>query len=217
MSALSSIKMAQANIWQDNYSFVNIAEDLESIRKSHINLAIWQRPVDPTMLPIIQWLAKEPFELEYKVDVEDVSRSLHKHITAPLEFEQSRYRLIADIQRLAVIFADYAVTRSIRLIVESVHDVPCPKFHQDNVPLRLICTYAGAGTEWLENSNVNTHADCCGGSLVRDKSRIGQLKPFEVALMKGKLWPKNDIGIYHRSPKPEADKPRLVVKMDVAS
>jgi hypothetical protein len=217
MSAQSSIKMAQANIWQENYSLVKSSEDLESIRQHHINLTIWQRPVDPTMLPIIHWLAKEPFELEYKTDVEDVSRSLHKHITAPLEFEQSRYRLIADIQRLVVMFSQYAATPTLRLIVESVHDVPCPKFHQDNVPLRLICTYAGAGTEWLENSNVNTHADCCGGSLVRDKSRIGQLKPFEVALMKGKLWPKNEMGIYHRSPKPEADKPRLVVKMDVAS
>jgi hypothetical protein len=209
--------LAQPAIWQNNYSLVDAPEKLSAIREPHINLAIWKRSVDPTMLPIIHWLAKEPFELEYKTDVEDVSRSLHKHITAPLEFEQSRYRFIADIQRLAVMFADYAVTRSIRLIVEFVHDVPCPKFHQDNVPLRLICTYAGAGTEWLENSNVNTHADCCGGSLVRDTSRIQQLKPFEVALMKGKLWPKNDMGIYHRSPKPEASQPRLVVKMDVAS
>ncbi len=135
----------------------------------------------------------------------------------PLEFEQSCTRLIADILKLASIFSQYAATETIRLIVESVHDVPCPKFHQDNVPLRLICTYVGAGTEWLENSNVNTHADCCGGSLVRDKSRIQQLKPFEVALMKGKLWPKNDMGIYHRSPKPQADQTRLVVKMDITS
>ncbi|MCE2926021.1 MAG: DUF1826 domain-containing protein [Rickettsiales bacterium] len=208
--------LAKATLWQDNCYFVSQPEKLDIIRERHINLAVWQRPVDPTMLPIIHWLAKEPFELEYKTDVEDVSQSLHKHITAPLEFEQSRYRLIADIKRLAVMFADYAVTRYVRLIVESVHDVPCPKFHQDNVPLRLICTYAGAGTEWLENSNVNTHADCCGGSMVRDTSRIQQLKPFEVALMKGKLWPKNDIGIYHRSPKPDANQPRLVVKMDVA-
>lgn len=209
--------LAKPAIWQNNYSIVDAPEKLSIIREHHINLAIWKRVSDPTMLPIIHWLAKDPFELEYKTDVEDVSRNLHKHITAPLEFEQSRYRLIADIQRLTVMFADYAVTRSIRLIVESVHDVPCPKFHQDNVPLRLICTYAGAGTEWLENSNVNTHADCCGGSVVRDKLRIQRLKPFEVALMKGKLWPKNDMGIYHRSPKPEADQPRLVVKMDVAS
>ncbi|MFO0457557.1 MAG: DUF1826 domain-containing protein [Alphaproteobacteria bacterium] len=209
--------LAKPAIWQNNYSLVDAPEKLSAIREPHVNLAIWKRSADTTMLPIIHWLAKEPFELEYKTDVEAVSRGLHKHITAPPEFEQSRYRLIADIQRLAIMFADYAVTRSIRLIVESVHDVPCPKFHQDNVPLRLICTYAGAGTEWLENSNVNSHADCCGGSVVRDKSRIQQLKPFEVALLKGKLWPKNDMGIYHRSPKPEADHPRLVVKMDVAS
>jgi hypothetical protein len=208
---------AKAAIWHDNYSLVDAPEKLIAIREHHINLAVWRRAVDPTILPIIRFLASEPFELEYKVDVADVSRSLHRHITAPLEFEQSRYRLIADIQRLAVMFSDYAATPSIRLILESVHDVPCPKFHQDNVPLRLICTYAGVGTEWLENSNVNTHADCCGGSVVRDKSRIQQLKPFEVALMKGKLWPKNEMGIYHRSPKPETDHPRLVVKMDVAS
>lgn len=211
----TAAELPKSGVWLSNVAYAHEPEQLESMRLQHVNLAIWKRSADPTMLPIIQWLAKDPFELEYKTNIEDVSRSLHKHITAPLEFEQSRYRLIADIQRLAVMFADYAVTRSIRLIVESVHDVPCPRFHQDNVPLRLICTYAGAGTEWLENSNVNTHADCCGGSVVRDKSRIQQLKPFEVALMKGKLWPNNDMGIYHRSPKPEADQPRLVVKMDV--
>jgi len=209
--------LAHASVWQDNYSLVSQPEKLDIIRERHINLAIWQRVTDPTMLPIIQWLAREPLELEYKMDVEDISRSLHKHITAPLEFEQSRYRFIADIQRLAIIFAEHTVTRFIRLIVESVQDVPCPKFHQDNISLRLICTYAGAGTQWLENSNVNTHGDCCGGKMVRDNSRIQQLKPFEVALMKGKLWPKNDMGIYHRSPKPEENAPRLVVKMDVAS
>ena len=51
---------------------------------------------------------------------------------------------------------------------------------------------------------------------LRDSSRIRQLKPFEVTLMKGKLWPCNAIGIYHRSPKPEAGKPRLAVKINEA-
>jgi hypothetical protein len=209
--------VTRASIWDLNYSFVKVPERLADICKPHINLAIWQRESDSEMLPIIEFLASEPFELQYKVEVDDVSNSLHTHLAAPAEYEQSRCHLIADIQRLAVMFADYAATRSIRLTVESVHDVPCPKFHQDNISLRLICTYQGAGTQWLENSNVNTHADCCGGSLVRDQSRIGQLKPFEVALMKGKLWPGNDVGIYHRSPTIEANHPRLVVKMDVAN
>lgn len=208
--------LAQTNIWQANHAMVASQDAMGCIRKAHINLAVWQRTTDPAMLPVIHWLSREPFELAYKLDVDDISQSLHRHIDTPIEYEQSRYRLIADIQRLAVLFGKYADTDHIRLTLESVDTVPCPKFHQDNIPLRLICTYTGAGTQWLENSNVNTHANCCGGSVVRDSSRIQQLKPFEVALMKGKLWPKNEMGIYHCSPKPEAQKPRFIVKMDVA-
>lgn len=207
--------LAHPTIWQENHAMVASQEALGCIRKAHINLAVWQRPVDTAMLSIIHWLSREPFELAYKVNVDDVSSSLHQHLDIPMEHEQSGYRLIADIQRLAVLFGKYADTDQIRLTLESLDNVPCPKFHQDNITLRLICTYAGVGTQWLENSNVNTHAHCCGGSVVRDTSRIQQLKPFEVALMKGKRWPRNDMGIYHCSPKPEAQQPRFVVKMDV--
>ena len=210
-------KAAHTTAWQDNFAIVKDSKQLDAIQNPSINLAVWQRPMDPTMQPIIQRLTREPFELRYNTTVEDVSHTLHKHIVAPVEFEQARYRFINDIQRLAIIFSQYAKAHTIRLIVESVHDVPCPKFHQDSITLRLICTYAGAGTEWLENSNVNTHPDCCGGSMVHDNKAIKQLGPFEVALMKGKLWPKNEMGIYHRSPEPESSQPRLVVKMDVAN
>lgn len=167
------------------------------------------------MLPFIRSLTHLPFEQVYEGGAEDVLQALHKQITVLAEFEQARLRFIADVQQLARLFAKHAITQSIRLHIESIHDVPCPKFHQDNMFLRLICTYAGAGTEWLENSNVNTHASCCGGSIFHDASRIRQLRPFEVALMKGKLWPGNEMAIYHRSPKPEKNQPRLVVKMDV--
>lgn len=211
----SAAQQIQTNIWQPNAAFGNEAEHLESIRASQINLAVWRRSVDIQMLPIIHFLASEPFELEYEVSVAEVAQSLHKYMLAPLEFEQARYRFIADIQRLATIFAEYSSSSTIRLVVESVHNVPCPKFHQDNVLLRLICSYEGVGTEWLENSNVNTHADCCGGSIVRDTSRIQQLEPFDVALMKGRLWPNNHMGVFHRSPTPRPHQPRLIVKMDV--
>ena len=211
MSALE-----QPSICADNYAFIDSADKLNVIRRPHINLAVWQREADAEMKPIIQHLTKEAFALEYHVDVGNVSNTLLESLNAPPSYDQSRYRLIADIQKLTLLFADYANTHSIRLILESVHDVPCPKFHQDNITLRLICSYAGVGTDWLENSNVNPHPNCCGGSMVLDESRIQQLAPFDVALMKGKLWPKNDMGIYHRSPELKPGEPRLVVKMDVA-
>jgi hypothetical protein len=31
----------------------------------------------------------------------------------------------------------------------------CPGFHVDRVNLRLVYTYAGPGTEWLEHHSVN--------------------------------------------------------------
>lgn len=201
---------------QSNAIFVNTSSDLEAVHQAPVNLAVWQRPAVLSMLPVVHWLTKEPFELEFEVDVKDVSNTLLRHLSAPMEFDAARAQLIADVQELASLFSEYTSTYTIRLMLESLHRVPCPKFHQDNVLLRLVCTYAGTGTEWLENSNVNTHPDCCGGSMALDPLRIMNLNPFEVALMKGKRWPGNKMGIFHRSPLVDADRPRLIVKMDVA-
>lgn len=209
-------RLAYINIWQENYEIVNSTAELSCITKPYINLAIWDRQDDINIKPIVDWLAHKPFELEYKTSVGKVSKTLHKNLEVPIELNKSLKALTADIQKLAEVFSEYSLTNNIRLVIESVHDIPCPKFHQDNVTIRLICTYTGAGTEWLENSNVNTHADCCGGSVFRDSKKIQRLKPFQVAFMKGGLWADNSIGIYHRSPKPEIGQPRLVVKMDVA-
>lgn len=201
---------------QPNAIFVGASSDLKAVYQAPVNLAVWQRPVALSMLPVVRWLTKEPFELEFDVDVTDVSSTLQRHLSVPMEFDAARAQLIADVHELATLFSEYASTYTIRLMLESLHRVPCPKFHQDNVPLRLVCTYTGTGTEWLENSNVNTHPDCCGGSMALDPLRIMNLNPFEVALMKGKRWPGNKMGIFHRSPLVDADRPRLIVKMDVA-
>lgn len=207
--------LAQPAIWHDHHIYTHTEAKLESIKRDHVNMAVWQRLPDSAMSPIIDWLATTGFALECKAPAEYLSQAVHENISAK-SLSPSTQRLIEDIQKLALIFKSYTLARSIRLVIESIHNVPCPKFHQDNLSLRLICTYKGPGTQWLENSNVNTHAHCCGGSIVRDESRIHQLKPFEVALMKGKRWPKNMIGIYHRSPPLAKNEPRLVVKMDVA-
>lgn len=211
---MSVITKTQSNM--EHVAFTTTMDGLQAIDLPHINLAIWQRSSDAAMQPIIQHLTVKSLELDYHVTVHDVAASLYGNTHVPTELKQSFLRFTSDIQRLAIMFSKHALTRSIRLMVESVDDVPCPKFHQDNITLRLICTYAGVGTQWLENDNVHTHAICCGGSIVRDVSRIQQLQPFESALMKGKLWSKDGMGIYHRSPKPEHDQPRLIVKMDVA-
>lgn len=200
-----------------NVACTTKATGLEAVQRAPVNLAVWQRRSNDAVLPVAHWLAKEPFELEFELEVQNVTSTLQNHLQTPPEFNASRSHLIADIQELAMLFSKHASTNSIRLMIEALHRVPCPKFHQDNVHLRLVCTYTGIGTEWLENSNVNPHPDCCGGSIVLDETRIKHLQAFEVGLMKGKRWPGNRMGIFHRSPTISADRPRLVVKMDVGN
>jgi hypothetical protein len=207
--------LASYGLWQENHAFVKSAEALDAIHQPHVNLAIWKRTEDPDIRLLADELAKSGIAFEATCPLDSLGDALTEALGAVATTRNGR-RLIADIQRLAVIFTQHTQAVQLRVSLESVKEKMCPKFHADNVTLRLLCTYVGEGTQWLENSNVNHHADCCGGSLVRDVSRIRQLAPFEVALMKGKQWPGNTMGIYHRSPEASLHTPRLVVKMDVA-
>jgi|SRR3989344_1085088 len=87
-------------------------------------------------------------------------------------------------------------------LLGEVNDTPA--FHTDKVELRLICTYLGRGTEWVSNDNVNRESLTNGediNSRIRDQSKIYQIKPFWVALMKGELYVGNrGREIIHRSP-----------------
>jgi len=57
--------------------------------------------------------------------------------------------LTGDIAALALILAKALNTRRVRIRLDVASDVMCPKFHMDNVQARLLCTYRGAGTEYV--------------------------------------------------------------------
>jgi hypothetical protein len=98
------------------------------------------------------------------------------------------------------------------------HD-KCRKFHADYVGLRLLCTYAGPGTEWVEEAAVDRAAldhaevcvDTCNARVVRG-ALVHRCAPFDVLVLKGHHWPGNDgFGAVHRSPPVEAAGARRLV------
>lgn len=93
------------------------------------------------------------------------------------------WTLCLDIRRLAVCFARATGEAEIRLRLEHVTDDACRKFHVDQVGFRLLCTYVGLGTEWIDD-----------GGLVR------QMWSNEVGLFKGAKVPGDGPCILHRSP-----------------
>lgn len=128
--------------------------------------------------------------------------------------------LRADIVELAAMYACLFDTKYLGLRLRTLVAPMCPRFHVDRVTCRLLTTYAGAGTEYLANEDVDrsqlgrpmlgTHQS----QEIGDGVVVHRLPTAAVALCKGETWPGNEgAGFVHRSPDP-AGTPRLVLSID---
>lgn len=136
----------------------------------------------------------------------------------------ARGPLQADIALLLELYADLVGCPSLGLRVEIVERAMCPRFHIDRVGIRLLCTYRGPATEWLDDVWAD-RSKLGGGSsrlpdeasgLMRDPARVVRAEPFDVVLLKGCAWPVNELrGAIHRSPTvPTHMAPRVLVSID---
>ena len=80
----------------------------------------------------------------------------------------------------------------------------CRLFHIDNLRQRLLCTYLGPGTEWLDQSNVNWDGlgKGCNKKIVKDLKIVNQTKSGELIMLYG-LKHELNLPIVHRSPEIE--------------
>ena len=112
-------------------------------------------------------------------------------------------------------FACLIEARRVGLRLRVLDKAMCPRFHVDHVPLRLITTYAGAGSEWLREDAMPRHRLGEPAAEPTDVREIGRLHAGEVALFKGEKWQGNEgAGIIHRSPQVEPGERRLILTLD---
>lgn len=134
-----------------------------------------------------------------------------------------RDRLLDDIRDLSEIYGELLGCDEIAVRLEVVERAMCPRFHVDRVGIRLVCTYCGPGTEWLDDryadrcflgAGASAEGDAAPG-LILDQAAIQSAPPFAVVLLKGSQWQGNDgRGVIHRSPQPGHGSPRVLVAMD---
>jgi hypothetical protein len=171
-------------------AMVGDADVLHAIREPDMAIAIWQRPV-PDGIAAIALAGRATIML----------RAAPEALFAPLAnaLAECGYpngpgtsALCADIVQLALRFAAVMNCPRVDIRLEQVAGDACRKFHADYVTARLICTYAGPGTQWLDPAHA---ADCaCENPL-----HIRSLGPGDVAMLKGRLWSETAAAI-HRSP-----------------
>jgi hypothetical protein len=105
--------------------------------------------------------------------------------------------------------------------LQRCHEQMCPLFHVDHMPLRMIVTLKGSGTEWLDEADVRRQGLGKGRNdkIVREGALVQQLQPFQIGFMKGQLYRSHyGRGLVHRSP--EANGPgqnRYLFKLDATA
>jgi Protein of unknown function (DUF1826) len=190
----------------DRHRLVWNEHELRLIRRTGLDLCVWRRGLDSHF----SWWCQR------------VSCSHRLHLDEELSVEE--LRLDALLSSLPAgthrqMLCDDIAAR-VRLKLSVLDDQQCPRFHVDNVGVRLITSYAGPATEWLAESDVVRGLVGPGSGVdlpARPRAVVQQLARFDVALMKGRSWPGNRaFGVVHRSPR-VGDQPRLVLTLDARS
>ncbi|MBJ7552155.1 DUF1826 domain-containing protein [Marinomonas ostreistagni] len=196
---------------------------LAGIYQDDVNLMVWQRNLDTeteqSVAAVLQ--TDRPISLNQIVTPENVSQSLERGLPQV----EGRDALIRDIALLVDAYCCLFDLETAGLRLTQVDRAMCPRFHVDQVPCRLITTFAGPATQWLEESSLNRsklgrgsngQPDSSSG-LIQANANIQQIMVGDVALLKGERWEGNEgRGIVHRSPSVEQGQQRLLLTLDMA-
>jgi hypothetical protein len=180
------------------------------IAEPMVNLCLWRRVPNPSATPAIDSIlsAEKPLDLDLRAPSADQLAAGISIANASEIVSRSLKHFVDDVVFLAKLFADIAGTRHPRVRLERVEDDGCALFHADTLRLRMLCTYAGPGTQWLENGNARREQLGSRGrtieeanrAIVVDESRIRSIPNWHVAIFKGRAWSADeDISLIHRS------------------
>ena len=192
-------------------------EVLAEALQEGVNLAVWQRRLAPQVEDFVRILLAQPLEVAESVQIEvgaDEQLRLPALLRAQADFH-GYDAFIADLTWLVEAFACLLGARRIVLRLRSLTKPMCPRFHVDHVPLRLISTYAGVASEWLEEGGMDRRRLGEAQAEPHDGERIQRLEAGWVALAKGEKWSGNEgAGLIHRSPTPPPGERRLLLTLD---
>ena len=193
-------------------------EVMAQVLEDDVNLAIWQRqlPVHISDFSALLLSLEEPLADAFVLEMADEKTQPNlKGLASRFNDLEGYEGFMADVSWLVSAYACLLGAKRVGLRLRALDKAMCPRFHVDHVPVRLITTYAGVGSQWLREG-VMERRDL-GQSLAEptEKSLIEQVNTGEVALLKGEKWQGNEgAGLIHRSPALAEGERRLILTLD---
>ncbi len=172
-------------------------DGLADISQPDIELALWPRSLP---LCLRNWLesldASQLPELRVLVRPDELRQAVNPQLDEhAMPAGDMRDLLVGDIHDLVTAFARITGSDLVDVRLERVSDDACWKFHRDYVAARLLTTYRGPGTEWVQPEQAEQ-------ALKDQREYNGPIAHFrnnDVAIFKGSCAGDGS-GIVHRSP-----------------
>ncbi|MEL7190266.1 MAG: DUF1826 domain-containing protein [Pseudomonadota bacterium] len=160
------------------------------VMRPECNLAVWERQSPAALENLVTDNVQDARFQTKRAD-------LRQRLTQELEKSGfanglERDELIADVEMLADHYCSILGLGELDLRLEVVTTNSCRKWHADYVKARLITTYTGSGTQWLDQSDADRVRQG------EDPLRINSMSAGDVGIFKGKLA--TDTPVIHRSP-----------------
>lgn len=190
-------------------------ELLTKIYDAHIKICIMTRQISSEVKAYTEFLQKmhSGFELIRQISVADLKNLL----CGTLPQHQLRPLFIEDVMYVGEMFSCLLDLEYVGLRFCVLNKTMCPRFHTDKVPCRLITTYGGKGTEWLDLDISDSSYLSENNPIPNQYSNILSLSEGDIALLKGDKWQgKEGHGVIHRSPSLGLDETRLLLTLDCA-
>lgn len=164
---------------------------LQKVVQPGVGAAIWRRRLSPAFA---EWIEGIPLDqmpaLRALVDFRAVEKCVHAACDiSGLPGGTMRDILASDIGALALMLAQIMQNPLMHIRFEAVTTDACRKFHIDQIPARLLCTYRGPVTQFGQED--------ASGQIVP----AGEMRAGEAAILRGALWPGMEVTrLLHRSP-----------------
>jgi Protein of unknown function (DUF1826) len=206
--------------------YVREVGDLAAIFEERVNLCVLERERSPGLVECASALVGvADFRCRTTLDVASRDMAdLEDALRDAIPGAAGRSELVGDVRFWSEVLAELTGAARVGVRMQRL-DVPmCPRFHVDRVVLRLVSTYCGPATEWLDERDIDRRflghaAQGCPdetSGLLKPGAQVHSLRSFDIGLFKGEGWPGNEgRGAVHRSPTAASGTaPRIVMTLD---
>lgn len=183
------------------------------------SVALWQRPKDKVVQAYFaSVISSLRLEIRNVFNINTLKGELEALLPGGLGKEQA----IHDIHLVADMLTCLFDCEEVGLRLTAINHAMCPRFHVDDIPVRLITTYCGPGTEWLPNefARISKLGHAAGGKtdnqsgLYESEQQVLKSDTFDVGLLKGTSWGEDHLPAIHRSCQLDKDEWRVVLTLD---